>query len=343
MVFFTLIAALTSSLQLAFAAVLITLSRLLRSRVSGRPRRVAVIGGGIAGFGAAHSLCRSGVDVEIFEEYDRAGGNAKTHEWPDGAVTGLSVLAWPSYFRNYAALLRQLGLETAQVELPFYLRRADGESFVHGRSEALSVRYAADMRRWARLVALVRRVNRFFARSDTPSLYHFSLLNPMNVLPLRLLCWLCGISAGFWREVIVPLHCTTFLTSRLGLVPAVVVPTIDDIIPLAGIPRLSSWVGSSNGSSNGSSADVFERIAAAAPSLRVRTSCRVERVRRAPDGTWTVHVQPRDAASAPAACDGFDRVVFASSARHAAAALPATPLWYASRSQFTYDLGEVYL
>ena len=101
------------------------------------PKRVAVIGGGIAGFGAAHALCHSGIEVDLFEACDEAGGNAKTHEWRDGARTGLSVLAWPvQYFRNYGALLKQLGLKTTPVELRFFLRRKDGDSFVHGRTEA---------------------------------------------------------------------------------------------------------------------------------------------------------------------------------------------------------------
>ena len=89
-------------------------------------RRVAVLGGGIAGFGAAHSLCSSGTSVDLFEACKQVGGNAKTHEWPDGVVTGLSVLAWPSdYFRNYAALLHKLGLPTASVHLPFFIRRTE--------------------------------------------------------------------------------------------------------------------------------------------------------------------------------------------------------------------------
>ena len=236
------------------------------------PTRVAVIGGGIAGFGAAHALCQSGIEVDLYESCQSPGGNAKTHCWPDGVVTGLSVLAWPvEYFRNYGALLRQLGMPSTPVDLRFYLRRADGESFVHGKHEALSARYARDMRRWARMVALVRSVNRLFSASDAKSLYHFSLLNPMNLLPLRWLAFACGVSAGFWRDVITPLHCTTFLTTELELVPAVVLPVIDDLIPLAGVPRLESWIGSS--------AEVFAGIATAAGTLlRVHTGCTVERV-----------------------------------------------------------------
>ena len=166
--------------------------------------------------GAAWTLRLSGFEVDVFEARD-VGGNAKTQTWPDGRTTGLSVLAWPPVlFRNYRALLRTLGVSSSPVVLPFFVRRADGESFAHGASAADDVasqplrrRYAVDFRRWARMVRGVRRVNAFFARSETPSLYHLSLLNPLNLIPLRTLARACGVSRGFWREVFVPLYAPT--------------------------------------------------------------------------------------------------------------------------------------
>lgn len=286
--------------------------------------KVAVLGGGIAGFGCAHALCNGGGSVDLFEACDEVGGNAKTHKWPDGPVTGLSVLAWPkTYFRNYGALLKRLGLETRAVTLKFFLRRRrDGEAFVHGRDSELSRRYADDFRRWGRAVEFVRSCNRYFAASDVQSLYHFSLFNPMNVLPLRWLCALYGISSGFWQEIITPLHCTTFLTTSLDDVPALVVPTISDLIPLDETPTLESWVGSSR--------QVFDGIAhAAGAKLAVHTGCAVERVRQEPDGTWTLVVRRPD--GTVATFGGYARVVFASNAPNAAAALPSSWAWWGVR------------
>ena len=290
------------------------IARCMRRRVS-PPKRVAVIGGGIAGFGAAHALASSGIEVDLFEACEQPGGNAKTHEWGDGVVTGLSVLAWPpEYFRNYAALLRQLQLPTMKVDLSFYLRRPDGASFVHGRRSELGDRYEKDLMRWARLVSRVRGCNRLFADSSAKSLYHFSLCNPMNFLSLRFLCRLHGISSGFWDDVITPLHCTTFLTTDLTSIPALVVPTIDDLIPLDGTPQLTSWVGSSR--------SVFEGITAAGgPRLRVHCGEHVETVRQDSHSRWSVKAQSADGFESMHF--GFDRVVFASNAPHAASALPS--------------------
>jgi len=86
----------------------------LPSRCRGR---VAVIGAGIAGSGAAWALGEDGFDVEVFEAASWVGGNAKTVMWPDGQRTGLSVLAWPAaLLRNYTALLRRLGDAHTEVE-----------------------------------------------------------------------------------------------------------------------------------------------------------------------------------------------------------------------------------
>ena len=327
--------------KLTLAALLSILAMLI-DKMRGRPKghwvlggnlvgKVAVVGGGIAGHGAAHALCSSGMSVDIFEACEQAGGNATTQQWPDGPVTGLSVLAWPSeYFRNYGALLQKLGLATTSVDLSFFLRRADGESFVHGRTAALSVRYAKDLKRWAKLVALVRACNGYFTGSNVKSLYHFSLLNPMNVIPLHWLCWYCGVSEGFWDDIITPLHCTTFLTTKLKLIPAVLVPTIDELIPLAGTPQLTSWVGSSR--------DVFNGIEQqhAGELLRVRRASNVELAQQEADGTWTLTVRVSGTGLSGSeetltTIGGFDRVIFASNAQHAAKTLPNTWVWWGVR------------
>ena len=122
------------ALRVAYGALLALVHVLCsRRRKPARPpaRRVAVVGAGIAGAGAAYSLTTGlGAEVTLFEAAETIGGNAKTVEWPDGVVTGLSVLAWPTrYFRNYRALLLRLGCATIGVNVRFWLRAADGADF----------------------------------------------------------------------------------------------------------------------------------------------------------------------------------------------------------------------
>ena len=271
-------------------------------------KRVAVIGGGIAGFGAAWALARSGVEVTLLEAADEVGGNAKTIAWPDGKVTGLSVLAWPAvYFRNYKALLRALGIETP-VELPFYIRRADGEAFAHGRATRISLGGVGDLRRWSYLVAFVRRTNAFFAgKGALLSLYHMSLLNPLNAVPLRVACALV-ISSGFYHDLIVPLYASSLPLDRsrddaAGDRADHRRPDLDARRPLHGVGGKAS------------SRDVFSRMAADTAcigALKVRAGRRVGFAFRDPaDGRWALTCIGAE----PEFFSGFDRVVFAGRAR----------------------------
>lgn len=204
-----------------------------------------MVGGGIAGCGAAWALHRAGVDVELFEAAAVIGGNAKTHDWPvDGGTvtTGLSVLAWPrALFRNYRCLLATLGVATQQVELRCFIRKGEQE-YAQGRDSALAHHYAGDLIRWRRLVALVRGINHVFNGFPRRiSLYRLSPLNPLNLVPLARLARVLGISRGFWDDIVVPFYSATFLTTKMDRIPAVILPIIDEILPIDRPGQLDTW------------------------------------------------------------------------------------------------------
>jgi hypothetical protein len=93
-----------------FLFVLAAIAALFRRRPKRDPAalpnlRVAIVGGGIAGSGAAWALRRGGCkNVHLFEKMPNVGGNARVFHWKTDppVTTGLSVLAWPDkYFHNY--------------------------------------------------------------------------------------------------------------------------------------------------------------------------------------------------------------------------------------------------
>src|SRR6478752_3423303 len=93
------------------------------------PRRVAVIGSGVAGLTAAHVAARSS-RVTLYEADDRLGGHADTHlvDGPDGPLaidTGFIV----HNERTYPTLLRlfaELGVATQDSDMSMSIR--DDES-----------------------------------------------------------------------------------------------------------------------------------------------------------------------------------------------------------------------
>lgn len=75
-------------------------------------KRVAVIGGGIAGLAAGYLLNKRH-EVTLFEKSRRLGGNAYTHVTPDGESPDIAVAAFGrAGYKNFYALLSELNIET---------------------------------------------------------------------------------------------------------------------------------------------------------------------------------------------------------------------------------------
>jgi hypothetical protein len=75
-------------------------------------RRIAIIGGGVAGLAAGYSLSRKH-DVVLFEKSGRIGGNAYSHKTPDGGVLDIAVAAFgKAGYKNFYALLAELDIPT---------------------------------------------------------------------------------------------------------------------------------------------------------------------------------------------------------------------------------------
>ena len=188
---------------------------------------IAIVGGGIAGAGAAWSLHRAGYQVSLFEAGPELGGNARTYDWELGETTlqsPLLVFAWPEqYYHNYKALLGELGVGTRPMPNAYFVSSPDG-AFAQDDGGALRKKFGRDFARWDRVVRFVDWVNGvFLPKSRDESLYHSSYLNPMNLIPLYWLARAFGVSAKFWRTIFVGLHCATFITSRMKRIPAVTV------------------------------------------------------------------------------------------------------------------------
>ena len=85
--------------------------------------RIAVIGTGIAGLGAAYALSRGGHDVALFEREPRAGGHTRTVTVAEagrtlGIDTGFIVHNERNY-PNLVRLFRELGVATQESDMSF--------------------------------------------------------------------------------------------------------------------------------------------------------------------------------------------------------------------------------
>ncbi len=75
-------------------------------------KKIAIIGGGIAGLTAAYYLNKKH-DITLFEKEDRLGGNAYTYYSSKNEQLDIAVAAFGRKgYGNFFALLSELGLET---------------------------------------------------------------------------------------------------------------------------------------------------------------------------------------------------------------------------------------
>lgn len=284
---------------------------------SGSPPTVAVVGGGIAGVAAAWALDRSGYPVRLFEKGLTLGGNARTFRWklPEGHVDSpLLVIAWPSqYYHNYHALLAELGVEKTSLPIRYYVEHPDGVFRQDGVSE-LDRHFARNFERWSRMIRAATRINDFFrSKKRAPSMYEFSYLNPLNVIPLYRMARLFGVSEEFWHKIFVPVHCATLITRSMRDLPAVVAPLIESIVPLNRPCEMSTWVGPPR--------QVFDRMTGPFEKS-VHTDCEIVSVQSKGDGFVL--------RSAAGETFDADRVVFACQAPAALRALDE-PTWLERR------------
>lgn len=298
-----------------------------RLNIAGR-KRVAVIGGGIAGVGCAWALSRSRPEwtIDLFEREATLGGNAKTHDWKTRAkgvvTTGLSVLAWPRrLFHNYRALLSAIGVPSTRVSLPFmvetetkaYGKETNGVWDQMSRSSSLQMQFRDQMRRWSRMCDWAAYINDLFncALDDGTqiSMYRSNIFNFLNYITLKQLSRWFGVSERFWSEVVIPVYSSSVLsTTELGRVPAVAVPLLTAIIRLDEPSILDTW------GEGHSSRTVFERMIESGQ-WRNQTGAAVTCVRFESDGKVTV-------SDTRGASRTFDVVVFACSAHDALAVMP---------------------
>ncbi|MEU9484807.1 FAD-dependent oxidoreductase [Streptomyces decoyicus] len=90
-------------------------------------RRIAVVGGGVAGLTAAYVLQQGGDEVSLYEAEDRLGGHAHTHDTVsgDGRVVRVDTGFIVHNERTYPLLLRlfrELGVATQDSEMSMSVR-----------------------------------------------------------------------------------------------------------------------------------------------------------------------------------------------------------------------------
>lgn len=125
-------------------------------------KKIAIVGTGCAGLGAAWALKDNDYDVHIFEKGDSLGGHTSTKTWHHGneevpVDTGFIVMNAATY-PNFLRFLKEVGVDTIETEMTFGVSRDHGAFEWSGEARGIFAqkRNLFRLRHWRMIFDIVR-------------------------------------------------------------------------------------------------------------------------------------------------------------------------------------------
>ena len=186
------------------------------------PRRIAIIGAGISGLGAAWALHHhpDRFDFRLFEATDRIGGNAVTADMPqdDGSAIpfDISVTALiPSVYQHVLLLMQRFGIQPVDTRFSYSVMYR-GRVYAHDFDSEIGQRLQPEIARFQRLL---RRLHRFGWLTRSRSKF-LNALNPFNYVSMGTVLNLGGFSGDFRYQVLKPMFVNFLMATNVFDMPA---------------------------------------------------------------------------------------------------------------------------
>ena len=187
-----------------------------------RPRRIAIVGGGISGLGAAWALDHDPdlFDFRLFEAKDRIGGNAITADMPqeDGSSIpfDISVTACiPSVYQHIVVLMKQFGIELLETRFSYSVKY-QGRLYAHDFDSEIREQLQPEIAKFQRIL---KRLHRFGWLSRSRSKF-LNALNPFNYISMGTILNLAGFSGDFRYKVLKPMFVNFLMATNVFDMPA---------------------------------------------------------------------------------------------------------------------------
>ena len=185
-------------------------------------RRIAIVGGGISGLGAAWTLHHHPdlFDFRIFEAREQIGGNAITVDMPqvDGSSIpfDISVTACiPSVYHHITLLLERFGIELVNTRFSYSVRYRGG-IYAHDFDSDLRQQLQSEIAKFQRVL---RHLHRFGALTRSRSKF-LNALNPYNYVSMGTVLNLTGFSGDFRYMILKPMFVNFLMATNVFDMPA---------------------------------------------------------------------------------------------------------------------------
>ncbi|MBK1697577.1 NAD(P)/FAD-dependent oxidoreductase [Rhodovibrio salinarum] len=295
--------------------------------------RIAVVGSGVAGLGAAWALSRRH-DVTVFEAEARLGGHANTLDvaWPDGTTTAVDTGFIVYNPRNYPYLIRlfdQIGAPTEGSDMSFAVSLDQGRLEYAGSPIGLVAQPSNVLKPsyWA----MVRQILRFY--KEAPALLALDPEDPAAMQALGDYLQDNGYGDNFTYNHLLPMaaaiwSCPVDAVMRFPVRSFVQFLDNHGLMLIRGRPQWRTVAGGSR--------EYVQRIADAVGHERFHTNAPVRALRRSRDGvTLFTDAGPHH----------FDQVVLATHGDQALRILgdDASDAERQTLGAFTYEANQTYL
>ena len=185
-------------------------------------RRIAIVGGGISGLGAAWALHHSSdrFDFRLYEAGDQIGGNAVTMDMPQddgGSIPfDISVTACiPSVYRHILLLMEKFGIELIDTRFSYSVKYR-GRVYAHDFESDIREQLQPEIARFQRTLRRLHRVG-WLSRRRSKLL---NALNPFNYISMGTVLNLGGFSGDFRYKVLKPMFVNFLMATNVFDMPA---------------------------------------------------------------------------------------------------------------------------
>ena len=263
------------------------------------PRRIAIIGGGISGLGAAWALHHhpDRFEFRLYEANDRLGGNAVTAEMPqeegEPVPFDISVTACiPSVYNHVLLLMQRFGIELLDTRFSYSVRYR-GRLYAHDFDSDIRAELAPEIRKFQRILRVLHRIG-WLSRAKSKLL---NFLNPFNYVSMGTLLNLAGFSGDFRYKVLKPMFVNFLMATNVFDMPAALFARYLEFFDIESATPMQTW--------DQGTRQIYAKLTAGFRD-RIYLERPVRRVHRRP-----THVEVEDRAGVR---ETFDEVIFACNA-----------------------------
>ena len=207
------------------------------------PRRIAIIGGGVSGLGAAWALNHhpDRFDFRLFETTERIGGNAITADMPQDDGTSIpfdiSVTACiPSVYQHILLLLDKFDIDLIETRFSYSVRYG-GRIYAHDFDSEIREQLQSEIARFQRIL---RRLQKFGWLSRSPSKL-MNALNPLNYISMGTVLNWGGFSGDFRYKVLKPMFVNFLMATNVFDLPAALFARYLEFFDIESATPMQTW------------------------------------------------------------------------------------------------------